>query len=192
MDVASGPHQTGVQPLAEGRWLRLDRVSYTDPRGQARTWEAARRRGGQGAVCMITRLIPSDRFVLIQQYRPPVDAFAIEFPAGLIDAGETPEAAAVRELREETGYQGTIRWVSPPALNSPGLTDESAVLVRLDVDETAPGNRLPTPQTDEGEHIRVYTVGRREVRSFLETQARAGVRLDNKVLTFFLGLGVLP
>jgi len=46
--------------------------------------------------------------VLQKQYRPPIDAICIEFPAGLIDAGEQPEQAALRELREETGYIGTL------------------------------------------------------------------------------------
>ena len=46
--------------------------------------------------------------MIIVQYRPPVEAFCVEFPAGLIDEGESPEEAAVRELREETGYSGKV------------------------------------------------------------------------------------
>jgi 8-oxo-dGTP pyrophosphatase MutT (NUDIX family) len=42
--------------------------------------------------------------VLEKQYRPPLGKMVIEVPAGLVDAGESPEEAAVRELREETGY----------------------------------------------------------------------------------------
>jgi 8-oxo-dGTP pyrophosphatase MutT (NUDIX family) len=44
--------------------------------------------------------------ILQKQYRPPVEKVTIEVPAGLIDAGETAEQAAVRELKEETGYVG--------------------------------------------------------------------------------------
>ena len=52
-----------------------------------------------------------------KQYRPPVDKVCIEVPAGLVDAGETAEQAAVRELKEETGYVGVVSETSPIMFN---------------------------------------------------------------------------
>jgi ADP-ribose pyrophosphatase len=46
--------------------------------------------------------------LLQKQYRPPIDKICIEVPAGLVDEGEDAEACAVRELKEETGYVGTV------------------------------------------------------------------------------------
>jgi ADP-ribose pyrophosphatase len=56
---------------------------------------------------------------LQKQFRPPVDKVCIEVPAGLIDAGETPEQCALRELKEETGYVGAVveGGVSPILFN---------------------------------------------------------------------------
>jgi ADP-ribose pyrophosphatase len=43
-------------------------------------------------------------FVLVQQFRPVIERWTLEFPGGLRDPGEEPDATAVRELREETGF----------------------------------------------------------------------------------------
>lgn len=55
--------------------------------------------------------------ILQKQYRPPADKVMIEVPAGLIDEGETTEEAAVRELKEETGYVGKVTESSPVMWN---------------------------------------------------------------------------
>ncbi len=45
-----------------------------------------------------------DKFVLIKNYRYPIDKMVLEIPAGLIDEGEEPIETAERELEEETGF----------------------------------------------------------------------------------------
>jgi len=44
------------------------------------------------------------KWIMTEQYRHGTGKIALEFPAGIIDKGETPEQAAVRELQEECGY----------------------------------------------------------------------------------------
>lgn len=71
---------------------------------------------GVGIVAILNKDTGSE-LLLQKQYRPPIDAVVIEVPAGLIDAGETPEQCAVRELKEETGYVGDAEQTSPVMYN---------------------------------------------------------------------------
>ncbi len=48
-----------------------------------------------------------------------------------MDAGEDAAAAAVRELREETGYSGSVAAVSPVCYSDPGMTDASMQVVTV-------------------------------------------------------------
>ena len=47
---------------------------------------------------------PAGDLVLVRQFRPAVEAVTLELPAGLVDAGDTPDNTARRELKEETGF----------------------------------------------------------------------------------------
>ena len=57
-----------------------------------------------GAVVILPRRADG-RVVLIRNYRPAVDRWVIELPAGTLEPGEDPISAAHRELAEETGYR---------------------------------------------------------------------------------------
>jgi ADP-ribose pyrophosphatase len=77
-----------------------------------------------GAVAVLA-LDEHDRVVLIHQYRHPLGHRLWELPAGLLDeAGETPVAAAARELAEEVGLAAGHWEVLVDVAASPGFTDE--------------------------------------------------------------------
>jgi len=60
--------------------------------------------------------------IIIEQFRPPVDSYVIELPAGLIDPKETVESTAFRELEEETGYKAeSVIDISPLMVCDPGM-----------------------------------------------------------------------
>lgn len=125
-------HVLSTEPLpeSEARWTKLQKIIYADANGQERTWESAERRtrpadsliDGVGIVAILKdKAGGNPEIVLQKQYRPPVDKIVIEVPAGLVDAGETAEEAAVRELREETGFVGTVSESSPIMFNGSNL-----------------------------------------------------------------------
>lgn len=72
-----------------------------------------------------------DKVVLVRQYRYPLGGYVYEFPAGLVEPGEDIDAAAVREMYEETGlvFAPIASPFSRPYFSSVGMTDESCCLV---------------------------------------------------------------
>ncbi|MCK5802671.1 MAG: NUDIX hydrolase [Lentisphaeria bacterium] len=184
------PSYESTEILGQGRFLQLELLTYRDGAGRERKWEAAMRCHNQGAVLMIPVLKPSERYVLIRQYRPPVKGFVIEFPAGLIDPDEAPRETALRELAEETGYTGTIAWMGRPTSSSAGLTGESVVLALMEIDENAPENQTPAACLEEGEEIEVIVVAKNEVSAFLHARENAGDILDSRLAAYFMGHGL--
>src|SRR4051812_17129018 len=111
----------------KGRVFSVEVENKRFPNGQ--THEVAIVRHGPSVV-----LIPvqdDGRVVLIRQYRPSVDRELWELPAGSVDDGESPEAAAARECEEEIGLAPgrveRLRALYP----TPGFCDEELVFFRV-------------------------------------------------------------
>ena len=69
------------------------------------------------------------KLLFVRQYRPAVGCETLEIPAGLVDPGETPEQAALRELAEEAQLTGELHFLTGFYL-SPGFCDEKLHLFR--------------------------------------------------------------
>lgn len=59
---------------------------------------------GQRDYIAIVATLPDGRIPIVRQYRPALECFTWELPAGLVDPGEDPAACCCRELVEETGF----------------------------------------------------------------------------------------
>jgi ADP-ribose pyrophosphatase len=93
-----------------------------------------------GAVAILP-LVDAGHVCLLRNHRPVVGATLLEIPAGTLEPGEAPEAAAVRELIEETGYQAG-RWRKLTAFYpSPGVLSECTDLFLAQ--ELTPGPSRP-------------------------------------------------
>ena len=178
----------GITPLAEGKFLRLELVGFTDEQGRKRSWEAVNRVRTSGAALIVPRIVPDDLYILIRQFRAPAGKYVIEFPAGLIEPGEAAEATAVRELYEETGYEGRVVRTFAPGSSSPGLSGETATLVVMEIDAERYRAAPPVAHPEESESIEVFTVPAGEMEKFLSSRTALGDGVDAKLQAFLLGM----
>ncbi|KAF9050803.1 hypothetical protein BDZ89DRAFT_1057227 [Hymenopellis radicata] len=181
---------------AEARWITLKKIKYTDANGSERVWECAERKTrkstGVDAVAIFamirskTNAFPLST-VVIEQYRPPIDAFIIELPAGLIDENETPEETAIRELEEETGYKADrVVESSPVVVSDPGMTNANMKLVVLNV-TLEDKMETPEPKLEAGEFIVQRVVALDQLDTELKAYAERGFVVDARLSHFATG-----
>jgi len=106
------------------------------------------------------------RVILIQQYRPSVERVLWELPAGSVDRGEQPDAAAARECEEEIGLAPRtikrIRGLFP----TPGFCDEELIFYRVSDLGRQPADSPHKPDEDEDITPQPFTVA--EARAMVE------------------------
>lgn len=106
----------------------------------------------------VIALTERDEVVLVEQYRHGIAQVTLEIPGGMIDPGESPAVAGVRELREETGYEGGEPILLGTVTPNPAFLSNvcHTILVR----DARP---VAEAQLDPGEDIAVRLVPRRDI-----------------------------
>jgi ADP-ribose pyrophosphatase len=121
MPFGSEPPQLLKQRLMyKGRKFGYEVSRYRLPNKNEGEWECVRHPGGAMAV----PITPEGQFVLVKQYRFTTRGRILEFAAGTIEPGETPEVTIEREIQEETGYAAG-KWTRlGEFFVAPGYSDE--------------------------------------------------------------------
>ena len=80
----------------------------------------------------VVALTPDGQLVLVRQFRFGINDFSLEIPGGVIEAGEDPLAAGVRELREESGYVGTAARLLGSVHPNPAIQSNRCHLILVE------------------------------------------------------------
>src|SRR4051812_19219182 len=80
----------------------------------------------------VVALTTDRQLVLVKQFRYGIDDFSLEIPGGVIDLGETPIDAGVRELREETGFTGSVPRLLGTVHPNPAILNNRCHLVLVE------------------------------------------------------------
>jgi ADP-ribose pyrophosphatase len=171
-------HGDGAPETAwEGKYIKVTRAG---------TWEFVSRTRGVTAAVIVA--VDEGHVLLVEQYRVPAGARCIELPAGLVgdeQAGEAVEAAAIRELEEETGYRAGRMTALGRFHASPGMSSEAFTLLRAEeLTKVGDGGGVA------GENIEVHRVALSAVPAFIEAKRAGGCAVDAKML-LLLGGGLL-
>ena len=158
------------EEVFKGKVFSVDRDKVKMPNGRTVSVEVVR----HSKSVVIAPVPEPGKVILIRQYRHAIDAYLWELPAGSVDEGESPEAAARRECHEEIGLvpQTIVRLSA--MYPTPGYCDEEMVFFRCSglekTDEQA--------HVDEDEDIEARTFEVRDAREMV----RRGEIVDMKTV----------
>ncbi len=157
----------------QGKVFSVVTDKVTEPGGVTSTRDVIRHNGSVVILAVDTSENPADPSILLErQYRYAAGQFLLELPAGRIEPGEAPLAAAKRELIEETGFRARrwsrlVRYYASPGF----LSETMQVFLAEDI-------RPGIAQPEEDEKISLHPVPLSE----LLAQIHAGKILDGKTI----------
>ena len=140
--------RVNTKKVYDGAILNVRQDTVTAPKGHAYR-EIVEHNGAVAAVV----LTDDGKIVMVRQYRYACGRVVLEVPAGKIDRGETdPEAAMIRELKEETGY--TAKRIKKLTSFYPSTAFSNEELIIYIAKDLVPGKQNP----DDDEFIERVTV----------------------------------
>lgn len=144
------------QTLYEGKIVRLRKDRVRLQNGKETDREVVLH---QGAVAVLALI--GEEVLLVSQYRYPVQSMCWEIPAGKLEPGEDPQAAALRELAEETGYRAQQIHKLYSFYTTPGFSNE--VLHLYLASDLVAGDAHP----DDDEFVHCERVNRERIQAMI-------------------------
>jgi ADP-ribose pyrophosphatase len=148
-------HETS---LYQGKIIDVKKLSVRLPNGKVTDREIVCH---PGAVAVLAEPEPG-KLILVEQFRKPVEGTLLEVPAGKLEPGEDPRDAAIRELREETGYNAQSVELVFSFYTSPGFANEKIDLYY------ARGLQKGQASPDEDEFVRTILYQKSELEDLLK------------------------
>jgi ADP-ribose pyrophosphatase len=149
-----------IKRLFNGKMIKLYREHRLLPNGVTVDLELIKHTGA----VLIVPFLSHDKIVLIRQYRPVIDSYIWELPAGNIDPNEKPLISAHRELAEEVGYKArtmkNIGYIYP----SPGYCTEKIIIYK------AHGLTKIASRTEEDEIITAKIFSKKDIERLLRSR----------------------
>lgn len=145
----------------KGRLINLVVKRMRLPNGYLARLETIKHPGA----ALIVPFVTKDKVILLKQYRPVINSYIYEFPAGTLDKGERPLACAKREIVEETGFSAKRFTQLGKIFPVPGYSTECIHIYK------AEGLRAEAHHAEEDEVIKTQVITRAQIKKLFKKRA---------------------
>ncbi|MBZ0165719.1 MAG: NUDIX hydrolase [Candidatus Omnitrophica bacterium] len=167
-----------------GKWISVKESVYENSAGDLVRWESVVRQNNGGGVVIIPRLVPSQRFVLVKQFKPATNGDVLGFPAG---QHPNSDRDIIRELKRATGYTGSIVQKSPFMKSGSGIVNDFGRVVYMHIDETHQINRVSQQKQAASGDREVFLVNQEDIKDLILNSLKNGVSVGANLWYLFVG-----
>ncbi len=164
----SKPTIINTKQIAKSRIFAIESVDLAFSNGEKRCFERFYSQGYQRGAVIVVLVNEHNELLVLREYAVGLDHYELTFCKGVIDAGETPEQAAQRELQEEVGVKaGRLDFIKKIAISPAYMMNHLYLYLARDLTPS----KLPG---DEPEPLTVLTFPLTEPKALIEREDFSG------------------